>query len=72
MSLNSIPGLAEILISRKCRSWARVNNDFYITNTGLFCVVNQPIVNKNLIILYFVLILLIVLFYKMAYAVIKR
>ena len=72
-----ISGLAGIFISRKYRIWAWVNNKKYYPIFILLllaCVVSliSQIIDKNLIILYFVLICLIVPFYKMAYAVIKR
>lgn len=72
-----ISGLAGIFISRKYRIWAWINKKKYYPIFILLilaCLVSliSQIIDKNLIILYFVLICLIVLFYKMVYAFIKR
>lgn len=72
-----ISGLAGIFISRKYRIWAWVNNKkyypiFILLMLACFVSLISQIIHKNLIILYFVLICLIVPFYKMAYAFIKR
>ncbi|SDH41688.1 phosphatase PAP2 family protein [Chitinophaga filiformis] len=72
-----ISGLAGIFISRKYRIWAWVNNKkyypvFILSIVACFVSLISQIIDKNLIILYFVLICPIVPFYKMAYAFIKR
>lgn len=72
-----ISGLAGIFISRKCSIWAWVNNKkyyplFILLLLACFVSLISQIIDKNLIILYFVLICLIVPIYKMAYAFIKR
>lgn len=72
-----ISGLAGIFISRKYSIWAWINNKkyypiFMLLLLACFVSLISQIINKNLIILYFVLICLIVPFYKMAYAFIKR
>ena len=72
-----ISGLAGIFISRKYSIWAWVNNKkyypvFILSILACFVSLISQIIDKNLIILYFVLICPIVPFYKMAYAFIKR
>jgi membrane-associated phospholipid phosphatase len=72
-----ISGLAGIFISRKYKIWAWVNNKKYYPIFILLilaCCVSliSQIIGKNLIIFYLVLISLIVPFYKIVYAFIKK
>jgi membrane-associated phospholipid phosphatase len=72
-----ISGLAGIFFSRKYKIWAWVNNKKYypiIILLILACCVSliNQIIDKNLIIFYLVLIGLIVPFYKIVYAFIKK
>ncbi|UPK67297.1 phosphatase PAP2 family protein [Chitinophaga filiformis] len=72
-----ISGLAGIFISRKYSIWAWVNNKkyypiFILSLLACFMSLISQVIDKNLIILYFVLICVIFPIYKMAYAFIKR
>ena len=72
-----ISGLAGVFISRKYKIWAWVNNKRYYSVFILLilvCCVSLicRIIEKNLVIFYLVIIGLIVPFYKIVYAFIKK
>jgi len=72
-----IAGLAGIFISRKYRIWAWINNKKYyliFILLMLVCAISlvSEIIDKNLIIFYLALIGLIVPFYKIVYASVKK
>jgi membrane-associated phospholipid phosphatase len=72
-----ISGLTGIFISRKYKIWAWVNNKKYypiFILLMLICCISliSQIINENLIIFYLALISLVVPFYKIVYAFIKK